>query len=409
MLIKYNGKDKNYIKRWWCQCDCGNPELKLVAESQLKSGKTKSCGCLATKNKHIIGKNNTKISFKKWCEENNRHDLLELWNNDLNNELPNDIGCSSSKDFYFICKNDETHKLKFKPQNITKNGTGFQLICPTCNSFGYNLKNIYGENALEKYWDYDKNKEIEPMLIPKNTNKKLFIYCQKNKKHGSYEVSGSHFWQRNQRCPYCSHSKIIKEESLGFLFPKAVDIWSEKNKIFPYDVSESSGKRIVWKCENNIHSEYTRSIKDSKKALFTCPKCKESSSESNLEKIVKSFIKSEYPYTLNTEYDCTIIPINPKTKQKLPYDNEIKELKLIIEVNGEQHYQICHLTKLSAKRYNKSSVEALDYQKWKDNYKRQYALDNGYSYLEIPYWSIEDETYKEIIGNRINELCYKKP
>ena len=31
--------------RWLCQCDCGN--TKIVQYSQLKSGKTKSCGCLA--------------------------------------------------------------------------------------------------------------------------------------------------------------------------------------------------------------------------------------------------------------------------------------------------------------------------------------------------------------------------
>lgn len=32
--------------RWYCKCSCGNPELVLVLGSSLRSGKTKSCGCL---------------------------------------------------------------------------------------------------------------------------------------------------------------------------------------------------------------------------------------------------------------------------------------------------------------------------------------------------------------------------
>ena len=32
--------------RWWCRCSCGNPKLISVATSALRSGKSKSCGCL---------------------------------------------------------------------------------------------------------------------------------------------------------------------------------------------------------------------------------------------------------------------------------------------------------------------------------------------------------------------------
>jgi hypothetical protein len=32
--------------RWWCKCDCGNQELKLVRKNGLKNGTSRSCGCL---------------------------------------------------------------------------------------------------------------------------------------------------------------------------------------------------------------------------------------------------------------------------------------------------------------------------------------------------------------------------
>jgi len=36
--------DKSRKIRWWCICDCGN--VTIVQSNNLKSGNTKSCGCL---------------------------------------------------------------------------------------------------------------------------------------------------------------------------------------------------------------------------------------------------------------------------------------------------------------------------------------------------------------------------
>lgn len=33
------------VVRWYCKCDCGNPNLILVSSNNLKSGNTNSCGC----------------------------------------------------------------------------------------------------------------------------------------------------------------------------------------------------------------------------------------------------------------------------------------------------------------------------------------------------------------------------
>ena len=34
------------LARWWCMCDCGNPNLFIVNGTFLRSGNTKSCGCI---------------------------------------------------------------------------------------------------------------------------------------------------------------------------------------------------------------------------------------------------------------------------------------------------------------------------------------------------------------------------
>ena len=63
---------KNNRPLWLCKCDCGNE--KIVSTSGLKSGDTKSCGCLKqektienNKNKTTHGKSKTKL-YNVWFD-----------------------------------------------------------------------------------------------------------------------------------------------------------------------------------------------------------------------------------------------------------------------------------------------------------------------------------------------------
>lgn len=44
LVIKWSGRDKWNVNMWMCSCDCGNE--KVISQGKLKSGNTKSCGCL---------------------------------------------------------------------------------------------------------------------------------------------------------------------------------------------------------------------------------------------------------------------------------------------------------------------------------------------------------------------------
>ena len=92
----------------------------------------------------------------------------------------------------------------------------------------------------------------------------------------------------------------------------------------------------------------------------------------------------------------------------MPFDNEIKELKLIIEVHGSQHYRSDFIRNINKCSEDKAQ-ELLHYQQLKDRYKRIYALQNGYEYLEIPHWTIENKSdkYKKIIDDKIKEILNK--
>ena len=72
-VVKYTGRSKNSHVMWFCKCDCGNETV--VRDDSLKSGNTKSCGCLRldrTREANTThGKNKTPI-YRTWVNIKSR-------------------------------------------------------------------------------------------------------------------------------------------------------------------------------------------------------------------------------------------------------------------------------------------------------------------------------------------------
>ncbi len=267
------------------------------------------------------------------------------------------------------------------------------------------------KNFLDKYWDIDKNNKlgISPWNVTYASTQKVWVRCQNINYHPSYKVSCNNFTDKSSRCPYCSGRKVHPNDSIGKILERddLLKVWSEKNKKSPYKYTQGSHYKAWWKCENDTHKEYQRRIKDSNRFNFRCPKCVQEKNESFLQEKVREYCNNLGYNTLH-EYDCSIIPINPKTKYPLPFDNEIVGLKLIIEVHGRQHYELGGWY-VQSKNDDISPKQQLEYQQWKDKYKKDYALSQGYFYLEVPHWADDkDETWKKLINNKINEIKHKK-
>ena len=56
----YISPSGNHVPQWWCECSCGKEDLVLVIGSSLKSGYTKSCGCLM---KERVSEVNSKTNY----------------------------------------------------------------------------------------------------------------------------------------------------------------------------------------------------------------------------------------------------------------------------------------------------------------------------------------------------------
>lgn len=338
-------------------------------------------------------------SFGVWCEKNNRLDFLRRWDYEANKISPYEVSISSTKKMYFKCPRG-IHDSELKDLNNMrkqyKSG-----ICIQCDSIGQFLIDTYGENAIEKYWS-EKNSS-SPFFISKRTHSKIWIKCQDRDYHPDYDLSASNFFA-GKRCPYCVSKRICKEDSLGFLYPKSLEVWNKKNKLTPYDYAPMSNKKMIWHCENGIHEDYARTICGSTERDFRCPKCSKERQESLLQEKVRTYLESIFKDVRHEHY-CRIMATNPETNYPLPYDNEVVDLNLIIEVHGEQHYKVSAYTYFNSRQ--DTPEESLDYRKRLDKLKKDYAINKGYHFLEIPYWTDDKkETWKKIIDKKISKIGF---
>lgn len=332
-------------------------------------------------------------SFGVWCETHNRLDLLKRWDYNLNDKTPYDVSISTTKKYYFKCPRG-IHKSELKDLNNLRKQFG-TARCYQCESIGqFGIDNVDSDFII-KYWS-EKNIK-NPFEINKNASTKIWIKCQSCDHHPDYDVSAVNF-QKGERCPYCAKKRLVKEDSLGFLYPKSFDVWVEK-KATPFDYFPFSNKSVYWKCET--HGEYRRPICASVDSNFNCPFCVREALESKLQGKIRRYLERTFG-EVNHENKCSLTPLNPDTNYPLLYDNEIVDLKLFIEVHGEQHY------KTSSFNYNKNKEKArqnLEYRQTLDKYKESYALNHGYEYLCIPYWmDDEKETWKIKIEKKVESI-----
>ena len=356
-------------------------------------------------------KTKEKISFEQWCNNNlskeKSKEILDKWDYELNKCNPNDIKYNTKIKYYFKCSRC-LHPSELKQINNFTNGQVGDINCRRCNSFAQYLIDNYGETALNLYWDYDKN-IINPWDFGKSTDKQtVWIKCQDKDYHKSYEMFPCTF-TRGRRCPYCNPNggEIHRLDSVGKILEdnKLLKIWSDKNIKSPYEYTpNSSTRKAWWKCINGKHEDYYRSISDSNRYQFHCPECTEERSESFLQEKVRLHLES-LGNTILHEHSCTLKCINPKTNRTLPFDNEIKELKLIIEVHGRQHYKATAWYKNFAKHDDIIPEYELHMTQVRDRYKKFISYKRGYNYIAIPYWTDDkDETWKKLLDDKIKEI-----
>lgn len=386
----------------------------LPSEVSFSTGKNYYLKCLKHTNheselKNINGfitlmrKNNTTDilncnqcgSFEQWCIDNNLKDILFRWDYSMNTDIkPNMLRYSAHKKVWIKCEKG-VHKSELKNVNsftthVNKNGKSIIMDCKQCNSIAqWGIDNICPD-FLEKYWDYEKNSKLglEPWNIAKSANKKVWIKCQEKEYHGSYLVYSSSF-TRGGRCSYCGNFKVHPKDSLGQYLEdnNSLHLWSDKNKKTSYEFAPFSTQVAWWKCHNNEHKDYQRTISVGTKLELRCPQCDFSKGETLINNYL---IQNKIVNTPQKTYEGLL----GLGGGLLSYDFYLPSYNLLVEYQGEYHDG--NLTGNNKTFFN------LEKQQEHDRRKRGYAEKNNINLLEIWYWDYDN--IEEILTKTLSEL-----
>ena len=159
--------------------------------------------------------------------------------------------------------------------------------------------------------------------------------------------------------------------------------WSEKNKdALPRNEFKSSGKNVWFDCDKCKHTFYS-SLSNVVNGAW-CPYC-----VNKTESKLYDTIKEMYPSTI-----CQFKQEWCKNKRHLPFDFCIPEYKIIIELDGRQHFEQVPKWRTPEEEFEN------------DKYKEDCANDNGYSVIRIVQKDVFNDTYdwKKYLYGSIEEI-----
>ena len=230
------------------------------------------------------------VSFAQWCKDNNKTYLLDQWDTEDNEILPENTPFNSPQKIVWKCtlcgKKWATYiSYRIKPQ------TGH--LCPTCSK-----KKIYlDENDLLTWcrlndkmqllemWDYEKNK-IQPDRIHHGASQKVWWKCEKGH---SYEMSVANRTKHPDACPVCSGRIVLKGfNDLQTINPELANQWhpTKNGDITPSDITAYSNKKFWWQCE--CGHEWQSSC-NNRSGGRDCPKCSKIKKHAHIVKSAKTF------------------------------------------------------------------------------------------------------------------------
>lgn len=179
--------------------------------------------------------------------------------------------------------------------------------------------------------------------------------------------------------PYCVYCRGTYNENTD-LFKEDVNnlVGNEYSVIGSYKNASTKIKMKHNKC-GTIYEVTPHNFKRGRR----CPKCNEPHGEIIISKILRdNHVKYQTPMSFDDLRD----------NRKLRYDFYIPKSNTLIEYQGEQHYK-------PVKRFG--GVKHLKIQLLHDQLKRDYALKNGFNFVEIPYTENTEKAIFEYLSKFI--------
>lgn len=208
-------------------------------------------------------------SFYDWCVENNRLDLNDLFDEDMNKCTTKDVGYKSNLKWWFKCPkglhDSERHYMTRITDSVNKS-----IRCKKCHSVAQVVIDRFGTDYLYNHWH--SSNVVDPWDISAGSSRiNVIIQCTEKEYHVYHQVASS--FTKGIGCPYCINRKVHPNDSLAAVYPKVISIWSEKNDKGPYEYSPHSEEKAWLKCSSGKHDDYLQQVSNAVMYDFRCPDC----------------------------------------------------------------------------------------------------------------------------------------
>lgn len=280
----------------------------------------------------------TKEEFYKEIEERFPYNNIEILEYD-----------KASGPIVYKCLNCGRIYKKNRANHIYENKT----LCQKC----YTARDSEIRNKFIN--KINKDSKFELVKLSPTVSERSIIKCKNCEKE--INIFLYNYIKENYSCPYCGKNgaPVPQEEYEKRLEENGKEnyiIISYKNITSPMLIKHSCGFTFSTRPDNFLKSR-------------GCPKCFRKMSKG--EQKIYNYLKS-----INIEFETQKRFSNSKLLNTKSYDFFIPSKKVLIEYQGEQHYKPAGYW---------GGEEKFKKQQYNDKVKREYARQEGYTLIEIPY------------------------
>lgn len=308
------------------------------------------------------------------------HPKSKYWS-DKNTIKPNEIALNSHKKFLFDCECGHQFESSLLNINQANNWCPYccipsQKLCDNDCLSCYNKS--FASHEKSKYWSGEN--ELNPRQLFKGSDRKKYKFNCDKCPH-KFEIILKSITTKGNWCSYCSHQKLCEDIDCNMCYNNSFasidrSKYLHDKSINPRTLFKSSNKIFKFDCDV-CNKTFPCQLSDITKGIW-CSFCVNKTELMLFDEL--STIYSDLKRQYKVDW-C-------KDKKHLPFDFVIEERKIIIELDGKQHFeQIGKWQSPEKTRIN-------------DLFKMKCANDNGFSTIRI----LQKDVYKNKY-DWLSELC----
>jgi very-short-patch-repair endonuclease len=295
---------------------------------------------------------------------------------------PNEVALNSHKKFWFDCECGHPFDCSLLNINKGNNWCGYCSNPPKklCDDENCDMcfDNSFASHEKSGCWS-DEN-ELKPRKVFKCADRRKFKFnCDKC--FHNFEMNLKCITVKGQWCPYCSHQKLCENKECKMCWDNSFASVERSKYLYdklinPRKLFKSTNKKFDFICDD-CNKTFPCQLSHITKGVW-CSFCVNKTEKILFDKLIEKYNNLKRQFKVEW---C-------KNINYLPFDFVIEERKIIIELDGKQHFE-----QIPNWLCPKKTREI-------DNYKIKCANENGFSIIRI----LQNDVYKNKY-DWLNELC----